>query len=179
MPVKFTFREPLLMAWLLCRQCYDLVSKCEEKVFAKLRLTPQRHAVLIAIKYIDEPVHPADVADWLDRNPNNISTMVDRMEKDGLVERIRDMKDRRAVRLVLTEKGNKLLDQANALGWKLMQEILSSLSAEELQAHIKILERVRESAFKYLYPGKVMKEIRKNEEQHMAGFLAKVKKHDV
>lgn len=180
MPVKFTLHEPLLMAWLLCRQCYNLVSKCEEKVLAKLQLTPQKQAVLIAIKYIDEPVHPTDVADWLDRNPNSISMIIDRMEKDDLVERIRDLnKDRRTVRLVLTEKGKELLDQANVLGWKLMQEILSCLSEEEQQAHIKIMERVRESAFKYLYPGKVMKEIKTNEEYNMARFLVKVKKSDV
>jgi len=120
-----------------------------------------------------------DVADWLDRNPNSISMIINRMEKGGLVERIMGLQDRRAVRLVLTEEGKELLDQANVLGWELMQEILSCLSKEELQAHIRGLERVRESAFKYLYPGKVIKEIITNEEQEMPRFLAKIKRRDV
>ena len=117
MPVKFQFTDQRLKTWLLCHQTYDSVFKCEEAVFAKEGLTTQQHAVLIAIKYIDDPVTVSEVAHWLDRNPNGISMLVDRMVRDGLVKRTRGLRDRRAVRLSMTNKGKEILEQATMSGW--------------------------------------------------------------
>lgn len=179
MPVKFAFNESRLLAWLLCHQCHNLVSRCEEVVFAKTGITPEQHAVLMAIKYINDPVKPTDVARWLDRNPNSISLMIERMEKRGLVRRTRGLPDRRSVRLVMTKKGERILDRATVPGWKLIQEILSDFSEGELQTLVRLLEKIREKAFHYLQPGDVMEEIRVNEEQNMARFLSKITKYDV
>jgi hypothetical protein len=60
MPVKFVFENPLFMAWMLIRQTYNTVLKCEDLVFSKTGLTTQQHAVLIAIKYINTPAKPTD-----------------------------------------------------------------------------------------------------------------------
>ena len=160
MPVKFQFTNQRLMTWLLCRQTYNLVFKCEDAVFAEAGLTTQKHAVLAAVNYIDDPVTVTEVARWLDRNPNGISTLVDRMEKDGLVKRARDLRDRRSVRLVMTRKGKDIFEQATISGWELVQEILSYLSDEDIMTLNSLLERMREKAFEYLNPGEVMEEIK-------------------
>ncbi len=174
MPVKFTFSEARLKTWLLCHQTFNLVLKCEELVFGKVGLTPQQHTVLIAIKYIKDPVKPTDVAHWLDRNTNSISLIIDRMEKDGLVKRARDLRDRRSLRLVMTQKGKELLEQATIPAWELVQEILSCLSEEEMQTFIRLMEKVRGKAFQHLYPEEVMEEIKTNEAENMARFLARL-----
>ncbi len=180
MPVRFTFDNPLLRTWLLLHQTYNLVVKAEDAVFAKVGLTTQHHAVLIAMKYIESPVTPSDIAHWLDRNTNTITTLVDRMEKDGLVKRARDLRDRRSVRLVMTEKGKEVLDQATVLGWQLVQDILQGLSEEELRALTRLLEAVRGKAFDYLNPGEVMEEVKpKDEAQNMARFLARMANQDI
>ncbi len=160
MPVKFQFTNQRLMTWLLCRQTYNLVFKCEDAVFVKAGLTTQKHAVLAAVNYIDDPVTVTEVANWLDRNPNGISTLVDRMEKDCLVKRIRNLRDRRSVRLIMTRKGKDIFEQATISGWELTQEILSCLSDEDVRTLNSLFERLREKAFEYLNPGKVMEEIK-------------------
>ncbi len=144
-------------------------------MFAKVGITTQQHAVLIAIKYINDPVTPTDVANWLDRNTNAITLIVDRMEKYGLVKRVRNLRDRRSLRLVMTRKGGKLLKQATVPAWELVQELLSCLSEEELKTFNRIMGKVREKAFQYLYPGEVMEEIRMNEAENMARFSAKTR----
>lgn len=174
MPVKFAFEESRLMTWLLCHQTFNLVSKCEDVMFAKVGITTQQHAVLMSIKYINDPVTPTDVARWLDRNTNAITLIIDRMEKDDLVKRVRDLRDRRSLRLVITQKGKELLEQATVPSWELVQEILSCLSEEELKTFNRIMGKVREKAFQYLYPGKVMEEIKTNEAENMARFLARI-----
>ena len=72
----------------------------------------------------------------------------------------RDLRDRRSLRVVMTDKGKIVLEQATIVSWQLVQEILSRISEEELRMLIEMLEGVREDVFEYLSPGKVMEEIK-------------------
>lgn len=155
-------------------QTYDLVLKCEEDVFNKHGISTEQHAVLIAIKYIGSPVTISMVSRWLDRNPNTISLIVDRMVRAGLVKRIRDMPDRRAVRLVITDKGQTIFDQATVSGWKLIQDLLFDTEPGELSKLVELLETVRGKCYQYLYPGEVMEQIKIDESTDMARFLKRV-----
>ena len=66
------------------------------------------------------------------------------------------------------------------LGWQLVQEILQGLPEEDLRSLIGLLEAVRGRAFDYLYPGKVMKEVKVvDEPERMARFLARMANRDV
>ena len=58
MPVKFLFNQMQHKAWVLCHQCHNMVMKCEESVHAKVGLTPQQYAVLMAIKFLGKPAFP-------------------------------------------------------------------------------------------------------------------------
>lgn len=178
MAVRFMFDNQLLRTWLLLHQTYSLLVKAEDSVFAKVGLTTQHHAVLIAMKYLESPVKPSDIAHWLDRNTNTITTLLDRMEKDGLIKRVRDLRDRRSIRLVMTETGEKALNQATALAWPLVQGILQELSEDEMRTLGNLLEKVRGKAFNHLNPRKVIKEVNVvDEPERMARFLTKVNKY--
>ena len=162
MPIKFALSHPILKIWILLRQTYISVSKCEEATIAKAGLTLQQYKVLMAIKYINDPVTPTEVARWLDRNTNSITLLVDRMEKDKLVKRLRDLQDRRSVRLVITKKGKEAFERATDPSWELIQQIMSCLSEEELHTLSTLFEKVRERAFEYLHPGETMAEFKAN-----------------
>jgi len=150
MPVKFTFADPLMKAWLLIHQSHNLLNRSENAIFAKMGLTNRKHSVLLAIKNLPDPVTVTDVARWLDRNPNGISMIIDRMEKDGLVERVRDMPDRRAVRLMITRRGEESFKEANVLNWQLFQEVFSRIPEEDLLKLSNILTKVRSQTLDYL-----------------------------
>jgi len=149
MPINFNIEDPIQGAWSLLQLTTDSTVKCAESAFSKVKLTPQQFSVLAAIRNIGDPVLPTDVAKWLDRNTNTITLIIDRMEKDSLVERIRDLKDRRALRLVVTPKGQKLYDQAVKPSRELPKAILSVLTEEELKSLIQILEKIRQKTFEY------------------------------
>jgi DNA-binding MarR family transcriptional regulator len=127
MPVNFLFSNPLLQVWMLLHQTHNSLVRCEEIVFAKTGLTAQQHAILMAISYIEGPATPTEIANWVDRKVNSITLIVDRMEKAGLVRRVRDVPDRRSHRLELTDKGKKALAQGINTSWTLIQELISSL----------------------------------------------------
>jgi MarR family 2-MHQ and catechol resistance regulon transcriptional repressor len=154
MPVKFTFTSSMMKSWLLIHQTSRLLVKSENAALAKIGLTRTKQGVLLAMKNAPGPLTVTNIAHWIDRNPNGISTLVDRMEKDGLISRVRDMPDRREVRLVLTQKGEKRFKEGSKLFQKLFKDIFSEFSEEELITLSTIMARARRRTFDLLKPGR-------------------------
>ena len=175
MPVKFIFKIPQMSVWMLLHQTYNSISRCEEALFAQFDLTARQHAILMAIKYIDAPANPTQIADWVDRNLNSITLIVDRMEKNGLVRRTRDPEDRRSFRLVVTEKGEEYLKRSAQEAITLVMRLLENLSEEELQLLKTLLEKVRLQAIQYRQTGQTLKEIVTREDPQMV-HLSKQRK---
>jgi DNA-binding MarR family transcriptional regulator len=74
----------------------------------------------------------------------DVTRLVDRLEKRGFVERARGSEDRRVVEVSITEEGRavlKALDQPIA---RWMDSELSSLSDEEIENLIGLLEKARQ-----------------------------------
>jgi DNA-binding MarR family transcriptional regulator len=67
-------------------------------------------------------------------SPPALSGYVDRLERAGLLERVRSTEDRRRVGLRLTEDGTRLMRRIRARRTTLLAERLSSLDPAELEA---------------------------------------------
>ncbi|UOQ86219.1 MarR family winged helix-turn-helix transcriptional regulator [Gracilibacillus salinarum] len=59
--------------------------------------------------------------------------LVDRMEKNDLVERVRDTKDRRVVRIHLLEKGREIIHEVIEKRQKYLGEVLSNVKEEDME----------------------------------------------
>ncbi len=93
-------------------------------------LHPQQHQLLLAIAGAPRDISPsiAYAAEALGLKHNSVVELVDRCEKEGLVERGMDPKDRRRVCLRTTPKGQRALDQLSQvhlleLNWRAPQLI--------------------------------------------------------
>lgn len=75
-------------------------------------LTPAQHQLLVALKGHPGPEPPAirDLADYLLLQSHSTVGLVDRAEAAGVVRREQDGKDGRVVRVCLTEKGERLVE---------------------------------------------------------------------
>jgi DNA-binding MarR family transcriptional regulator len=178
MPIKFRFDDVDKGAWILLRQAYNLIFRCEDRVFSEFDLTTEQHTVLMAVKNISGPVRITDIARWLDRSVNSVSMIIDRMVKAGLVKRTRDRKDRRTVFVTLTKKAEDAYVPATKAGWGLIQEILSPLASEDKRTLIKLLETVRDRTYDYLEPGGVVEEVKVNGSRKMKEFEEQASKHN-
>jgi DNA-binding MarR family transcriptional regulator len=154
-------RNTLMRLWLLLHRTAETLARCEDSVFGEYGLTTEQFTVLAALKGSGGPLRPVDLAFVMERSPNSVSMLVDRMVKAGLVRRTRDRKDRRAVKVTSTSKGEKALEPATPAGWELVQRILSPLSEKEKQALASLLELVKCECLGYLNPEADMVEIRK------------------
>lgn len=74
-------------------------------------LTASQHQLLLAVRGDDSPDGPTigQVADYLLIRHHSAVELVDRTENAGLIERVRDTTDHRAVRLQLSNAGEKVL----------------------------------------------------------------------
>ncbi len=94
----------------LVQTAHAILKYADTHLYRKLRLSVVRFMVLQALA--NGAMTPSKIAHWLDRNPNGISVLVDRMKRDGLVSAERNNKDRRVVSITLMDKGREVLSQA-------------------------------------------------------------------
>ena len=136
--------------WVLWHQAGSLTSRTEEAALAPYGVTPQQFAVLIKLKFADGPVTITDLANETCRNANTISMLIDRMVKAGLVRRIRNLPDRRALRITITRKGEEKLNLATKPGMKLVDRQLSCFTNEEIRTLVRLLEKLKKKSFEEL-----------------------------
>ena len=151
----------LRLVILLHRVRDDLV-RYEDPIFAEYGLTTEQYSVLAAMKYLGGSVRITDLASQLERSPNSVSMLVDRMAKAGLVKRVRDRVDRRVVYVTATSKGEDAFRLATPPTWESARKVLSRLSYGDKRSLIKLLEVVKCTALEYLNPGVNAAEIIKN-----------------
>ena len=72
----------------------------------------------------------------------NVTGLVDRLERDGLVKRT-DTKDRRFNIIQLTDKGCKLLDKIEPQYAREVHRLMSSFTKQELKEMVRLLEAAR------------------------------------
>lgn len=70
--------------------------------------------------------------------------LVDRMEKNNLVERVRDMSDRRVVRIHVLEKGNKIIHEVIKKRQEYLGEVLTEFTNDETETLNKLLTALHE-----------------------------------
>jgi DNA-binding MarR family transcriptional regulator len=139
--------------WRMAYQTYTRFKNGMDQVLAEQGLTMEQYLVLVTIKYSDAPVRITHVARWLERSTNSVTMIVDRMVKAGLLRRVRDRKDRRAVNVSLTSKAEKALEPANPAAWEFMQQGMSQLSSNDKNAFASLLKVINRQLLTYLNPG--------------------------
>jgi DNA-binding MarR family transcriptional regulator len=161
MPVDSKSGSTVLRLWLLLPRVGDALNLCQDLVFSKYGITTEQWRVLACIKSRG-PLRPVEIASLLERAPNSMSMLVDRMVKAGLVRRTRDRKDRRAVFVSMTDKGKEAVEPAVPAGWDFINRLLSPLSHDDQLALADMLETIKCELTSYLNPEMDMAQIIKN-----------------
>lgn len=134
--------------WLLLYQTRDAIYKARVRELNKYNLSPRHTAVLSTIKAIGDRATPAEISRWLFRKPHSVSGILQRMEKDGLINRVKDLERKNLVRVIITEKGEQAFQ--NSSQRKSIHKIMSSLTLEEQQQLGLLLDKLWQKAIKKL-----------------------------
>lgn len=85
---------------------------------------------------------PSDLIHFLATTPAAVTTLLDRMEKNELIERVRDDRDRRIVWIHVTEKGRSECDRGVNIREAYLTEYLSRLSSHNQQLLVYLLGKI-------------------------------------
>jgi DNA-binding MarR family transcriptional regulator len=111
------------------------------KYFSPLDISPAEHSLLVTIR--DNPaVTQSQVASLLRIQLPNLIKILLKLETNGLIERKRSRKDKRAVELTLTARGERLATQASKMADVFNGLMLSPLSASEQKRFLSMLSRL-------------------------------------
>lgn len=106
-------------------------------------VSPHQVSLLVAIKY-----HPGigvrELAALEKISPPALSNHVDRLQRDGLVQRTQSAEDRRRVGLTLTEDGSRVLRRVRSRRTAWLATRLRGLTAEQLAAVDAAIEPLSE-----------------------------------
>ena len=131
-----------LRTWLrLLRVTRGTESKLREFLRVTHSTTLPRFDVMAALYNSDEPMKMSELSKRLLVSNGNASTVVNRLEKDGVVLRVQEKQDRRVVRVSLTPTGREQF-KAQAVGHEAMvNDIFDTLDHADLDLIRDILHR--------------------------------------
>jgi len=86
------------------------------------------------------------IADQMLTRDPDMTRLLDRLEKRGLVTRSREERDRRVVRTCITEKGRSVLAELDPVVTESHRKHLGHMTDAQLQQLIELLEIAREKA---------------------------------
>ena len=104
-----------------------------EEAVRRHGLTPQQYQLLLALKGFPgrEWATMRELADRLQLRHHSVVELVNRAQRQGLVERASHPDDARAVRVIVTDKGEQIMDRLGALHRDELRRIGTSLTPPE------------------------------------------------
>lgn len=120
---------------------YERLSSWEHEVVRDKGLTlPQMHT--LEILGAQGPMRMKELAQRMGVTTGTLTVMVDRLKRNGHVERRRHDTDRRSIIVTLTHSGQELFEEHDALHHQLTAELTSGLSDDELATLSDLLRKM-------------------------------------
>lgn len=123
----------------LRRVCYKIKKKGRE-ILNDVDITPPQFEALQYLIY-EENLTIGELSNRMFLACSTVTDLLDRMERNELVKRVKDENDRRIVRISVLEKGHHLLESVMETRQNYVAEILSELS-EEVIANVDVSFRI-------------------------------------
>lgn len=82
-----------------------------------------------------------DLADRMDLKESTVARLVDRMESENLIKRIKDAFDRRITNIELTESGRKRIVELLPEGQKMSDFFSKGITDEEIEVFKRVLDK--------------------------------------
>ncbi len=144
----FPWDHPRFRSWIGVARACQLMQQAATRAIADLGIKPPHLDILVNL-YRFDGISQQELARKLLVGRSNMSMLLPQLEKRDLILRKADAKDKRVLRLSLTEAGRSLTEQAMIIQTGLIDRILSQTPedrclqvAESMEDIIRILQTV-------------------------------------
>ena len=126
-------------------QTHDAVLTFANDAMRRHRLSPAARQALATLDGHGAALSPSEVADRLLLTPASITSLLDTLERRGLVTRTPDPEDRRRVLVEITEAGRAVVDQVVPEAVALQTAVMSRISETDRARLVRILATIRDT----------------------------------
>lgn len=126
----------------LLAKAYQQACAIFKEEFNHYDITPQQFG-LLAFLWQEDGLSQSELSLRSQIDRTTIGGIIDRLEKEGLIERRNHPEDRRAYQVFLTSKGKLLEDELCSMADRVQTTVNAPLSTEEQATLIRLLEKIR------------------------------------
>lgn len=131
---------------ILLRRAWYGLNQAFRRRIAHLGITPDQFTALrTLLEHEPEGLVQSELTQLMASDPNTIASLLERMEKAGLILRKPDELDRRANRLLLKPLGREKYEEARQIAVALQTEVLSALDEDRREEFLQNLAIVADS----------------------------------
>jgi DNA-binding MarR family transcriptional regulator len=105
-----------------------------------LPITPDQFRVLTHL-WQNDGCSQQDLAVGTNRDRANVTRIIDILEREGIVKRTDHETDRRAFKIILTQKGKNLQQGAAECGQLAIKDALKGINKEEIEICMQVLKK--------------------------------------
>ena len=142
------YKDKFYALWLSLILTNKTIHRARQEELDKVKLTVSKASILYYAVKLGDRATPTEISRCLFKKPHGISTLVSEMEKEGLVNKVKDLSRKNLVRVEVTEKGREAYKQASKR--EAIHHIASALSEEECQQLSTYLKKLRVAALERL-----------------------------
>ncbi len=92
--------------------------------------------------HLKGPQKQAELAETIGYTKGAMTSIAEKLVKLGLAERLYDQADRRTIRLMITDEGEKALVKAQSIGKEVFIQLFEVLNEEEIAQYLLIQEKL-------------------------------------
>ncbi|WP_411567636.1 MarR family winged helix-turn-helix transcriptional regulator [Sporosarcina sp. GW1-11] len=120
-----------------------IIKEQGRKILKNYTITPPQFSALQwLLEYGDMTI--GDLSNKMFLAFSTTTDLVDRMENNQLVKRVRDGKDRRVVRVHLLPEGERIIEEAIKKRQEYLQDVLKNYDTKEMQQFASLLTKLHE-----------------------------------
>ena len=135
---------------LLLYQAETTLSKLVERSLLEFGLSTPQMLLLGALYWDGRALVPRRIRNTLVVEAQSLTGLIDRLEAQGLAQRLSHPKDRRKIRVQITPKGRKRYEEAAAHSDKTLETFFKSLTIRERQQLRTAMFKLRGAGYQSL-----------------------------
>ena len=126
----------------LLAKAYQRACALFKEEFDNYDLTPQQIG-LLAFLWIEDGLSQTELSARSQIDRTTMGGIIDRLEKEGLVERRNHPEDRRAYQVFLTTRGGAMEDELSTVADRVLMKVTSPLTEQEHEILVRLLTKIR------------------------------------
>lgn len=138
--------HPAVEAYRRLYVAHTAVARAIERDLIRVGVSLPQAIALQVIGTATDAVTATQLAGYMGQERQSMTGLIDRMEMKAWIERVRDLPDRRAIRLQLTPSGKEKLDEILPITFNAVVSIFARFSEQDLIGMARIFEKVYDAA---------------------------------